>query len=81
MLSETFWVSFITIGSGLIASAIAVCYKSKCSEISFCGLSIKRDVRVELLEDMKKMEFTKSSSEIQNIRSPKSSDISEPNTP
>ena len=74
MLSETFFISFVTIGAGLLASCMGIAYKSKCSEVNCCGLSIKRDVRVELLEDMKKLEFTKSSSEIRNISS-------EPNTP
>ena len=69
-LSETFWVSFVTIGSGLIASAIAVCYKSKCSDISFCGVSIKRNVNVEMKEDlfnMRKMNSTRTPSEIEPI--------------
>ena len=66
MLSETFWVSFVTIFAGLVASCLGVAYKSKCSEISCCGMSIKRNVNVEMKEDlynMRKMNFTRTVSE------------------
>ena len=67
MLSETFWVSFVTIGAGLFASCLGVAYKSKCSEISCCGMSIKRNVNIEMKEDLYKMNSTRTPSEIEPI--------------
>jgi hypothetical protein len=47
MLSEVFWVAFITTGSGLIIKLVSMLYKSKCSKCSFCGIEIIRDVVLE----------------------------------
>jgi hypothetical protein len=46
-MSEIFWSSFITIISGLILALIAICYKSKCTEIKCGCIKIKRDVITE----------------------------------
>jgi len=45
--SEIFWGSVIVTVSGLILKIISMSFKSKCSECSFCGISIKRNVEVE----------------------------------
>ena len=51
MLSEVFWVAFITTISGVVIKLASMAYKSKCKECSFCGLSVKRDVELEEKEN------------------------------
>jgi len=46
--NSTFWLSMGTIITGFMAILGGVCLKSKCAEISFLGLHIKRDVGAEL---------------------------------
>ena len=53
MLSEVFWVAFITTVSGMILKLASLAYKSKCKEVDICCLKIKRDVEME----EKEMEF------------------------
>ena len=53
-MSEIFWSSFITIGSGMVLALFALCYKSKCVEIEIGCIKIKRDVQLEERE----LEFT-----------------------
>ena len=45
--SEIFWGSVIVTCSGLILKLVSMCFKSKCSEFSFCGISIKRNIELE----------------------------------
>ena len=45
--SEIFWGSVIVTCSGLILKIVSMCFKSKCSEFSFCGISIKRNIELE----------------------------------
>lgn len=45
--SEIFWGSVIVTLSGLILKIISMSFKSKCSECSICGISIKRNVEIE----------------------------------
>lgn len=47
MLSEVFWVAFITTVSGVVIKLASMMYRSKCTECSFCGIIIKRDVLTE----------------------------------
>jgi hypothetical protein len=47
MLSEVFWVAFITTVSGVVIKLASMAYKSKCSECSFCGITVKRNVELE----------------------------------
>ena len=53
-MSEIFWSSFITIGSGMVLALFALCYRSKCVEIEIGCIKIKRDVQLE----EKELEFT-----------------------
>lgn len=48
-LSEIFYSNLVTICSGIILAMVAVCYKSKCSNINCCyGLiEIDRNVAIE----------------------------------
>ena len=47
MLSEVFYSLIITTGAGLVLALAKLCFKSKCSEVSFCCIKIVRDVKVE----------------------------------
>jgi thiamine pyrophosphokinase len=49
-LSEVFYVCLVTTLSGMIIKLASMAYKSKCKECYFCGISIKRDVQLELEE-------------------------------
>jgi len=53
MMTEMFWMFLITSSSAFLLAVLKMCYKSKCSELNFCCLKIKRDVNVE----EKEMEF------------------------
>jgi len=45
--SEIFWGSVIVTASGLILKIVSMCFKSKCSEFTFCGFYIKRNIDLE----------------------------------
>jgi len=47
VFSEIFWGSVIVTASGLILKIVSMCFKSKCAEFSFCGISIKRNIELE----------------------------------
>jgi hypothetical protein len=51
MLSEVFWVAFITTVSGMIIKLASMAYKSKCREATCCCLKIVRDVETEEKEE------------------------------
>jgi len=48
-LDNIFWLSFVTIVSGMILKLASLCFKSKCRECELCGGRIRviRDVEVE----------------------------------
>lgn len=48
----TFWLSVAGVLSAIIGLCLKSIYKSKCSEFNCCGITIKRDVQVELREDI-----------------------------
>jgi hypothetical protein len=56
MLSEVFWVAFITTISGVIIKLCSMAYKSKCKEVSCCCIKIVRDTETEERE----LEFSRS---------------------
>jgi hypothetical protein len=47
MFSEVFFTGLYSSLIALILGLVASCYKSKCSKIEFCGVSIIRDVQIE----------------------------------
>ena len=51
MLSEVFWVAFITTISGMIIKLVSMAYKSKCKEVACCCLKIIRDTEAEEKEE------------------------------
>ena len=46
-LSETFWIAFVATASGFLLKLASMAYRSKCSECSFCGITVKRNVELE----------------------------------
>jgi hypothetical protein len=58
--SEIFWSSVVTTASGILLACLAACYKSKCSNVSLCFgmINLKREVNIELQEDLKEMDNT-----------------------
>ena len=67
-LTEVFWVTFITVISGMVIKLASMCYKSKCKEVTFCCIKIVRDTVGELEEEENRIEH--------NLRSPDSSPVS-----
>jgi aldehyde:ferredoxin oxidoreductase len=53
MLSEVFWIAFITMISGMLLKIASLAYKSKCKECSVCCIRVIRDTETEQEE----MEF------------------------
>jgi len=51
MLSEVFWVAFITTISGCIIKLVSMAYKSKCKEVACCCIKIVRDTEAEEKEE------------------------------
>jgi hypothetical protein len=51
-LSEVFYTFLITSIIGCILATGKILYKSKCNEVNFCCIKIKRDVEIELQEDI-----------------------------
>lgn len=47
MLSEVFWVAFITTMSATLIKCFAMLYKSKCREVQCCCIKIVRDLEAE----------------------------------
>jgi hypothetical protein len=53
MLSETFWIAFVSAIIGMLLKLSSMAYKSKCKEVSCCCMKIVRDTQTE----EKEMEF------------------------
>jgi hypothetical protein len=72
MFSETFYVFVVASASALLGILFKICYDSKCTEIDFCCLKIKRDTAGEISEDKFKIEHNILPREIQlpNYRDP-----------
>ena len=51
MLSEVFWVAFITTATGFLIKLCSMAYKSKCKEVACCCLKIIRDTEAEEKEE------------------------------
>lgn len=68
MLSEVFWVAFITTVSGMIIKLASMCYKSKCKEVELCCLKIVRDTIAEEREEEFRMEHPEQNSSPSSTR-------------
>jgi len=51
MLSEVFWIAFLSTVSGMILKLASMAYKTKCKECSICCIKIIRDVELEEKEN------------------------------
>lgn len=47
MENETFWISFISITSGLIVLALKLCLKSKCDVVTIGCIKVHRNTEQE----------------------------------
>ena len=47
MENETFWISFISVMSGLLIISIKYCLKSKCDKVECCCIKIHRNTEQE----------------------------------
>ena len=52
MVSEVFLTFAVTSFIGCVLAVANLCYRSKCKEIGFCCITIKRDVAIEEVEDL-----------------------------
>tara|TARA_R110000782_G_scaffold111089_1_gene200708 strand:- start:1240 stop:1455 length:216 start_codon:yes stop_codon:yes gene_type:complete len=61
MLSEVFWIAFISTISGLLIKICSMAYKSKCKNISCCFncFTLERDVFLEEKEEELRMNLKK----------------------
>ena len=66
MLSEVFWVAFITTISGMLIKLASMVYKSKCRECSVCCIKVVRDVDLE----EKELEFRINNNKTDEEKSP-----------
>lgn len=55
-LTEVFWVTFLTIVSGMLIKLASMCYKSKCKEVSVCCIKIVRDTAEEVKEEENRLD-------------------------
>ena len=55
-LSEVFYTFLITSVIGCILAGGRLLYKSKCKEVNLCCITVKRDVDIELKEDIENKE-------------------------
>tara|TARA_R110002074_G_scaffold262760_1_gene434880 strand:+ start:2196 stop:2480 length:285 start_codon:yes stop_codon:yes gene_type:complete len=47
MMSEVFWVAFVSTMTGFVLKMVSMIYKSKCSKCSVCCITCERDVELE----------------------------------
>ena len=52
VVNAVFYISLCTILCTSISLAFKYCYKSKCKDVDICCIKIKRDIEVELQEDI-----------------------------
>lgn len=50
-LTESFWIAFISVASGMVIKLTSMAYRSKCSECSCWGIKIIRKVELEIPEE------------------------------
>lgn len=75
VLSETFWIAFVSTMSASCLVTVRWCYRSKCTRVNLCGMSIERDVegeedldrRITVNESSNKMDGNVKMSQISQI--------------
>ena len=63
-VNAIFYMGIVTLLFGSVAMCFRLCYKSKCSEVNFGCIKIKRDVNIEKEEDMNNINKTSSEEKI-----------------
>lgn len=61
MLTEVFWVSFVSTVTGMIIALARICYKSKCREVTFCCVKVIRDTTLEVQEEANRIDLVNKS--------------------
>ena len=53
MLSEIFWIAFLSTASAVVLKLASLCFKSRCREVKLCGgrMSCIRDTEAEFKMD------------------------------
>ena len=51
-INGVFFLSLATLLCTCMTLSIKYCYKSKCKEVEFCCIKVKRDIETELKEDI-----------------------------
>jgi hypothetical protein len=52
ILSEVFYAMLVSTLAGLIIAVGKMFYKSKCTEVNLCCVTIKRNIEAEIKEDI-----------------------------
>ena len=61
MLTEIFLTFCVTSFIGCVLAIANLFYRSKCKEVGFCCITIKRDVEIEEKEDLEMMKGKRTS--------------------
>ena len=56
MLTEVFWVSFVSTVTGMIIALARICYKSKCRQVDICCVHVFRDTVLEVQEEANRID-------------------------
>lgn len=56
MLTEVFWVSFVSTVTGMIIALARICYKSKCRQVDICCVHVFRDTALEVQEEANRVD-------------------------
>ena len=65
VLSETFWIAFVSTMSASCLVTVRWCYRSKCTNVKCCGIEIERDVHTEEDLDMQQPSSPNNSNKIE----------------
>lgn len=57
--NAVFWITISTLVCGSVGLVVRFCLKSKCEDVNLCYglLHVKRDVKLEVEEELKEMEL------------------------
>ncbi len=74
VLTEVFWVSFVSTVTGMIIALARICYKSKCRQVDVCCIHVFRDTVLEVQEEANRIDHLPTSgSNDSSPRSPQAS--------
>lgn len=73
MLTEVFWVSFVSTVTGMIIALARICYKSKCRQVDICCVHVFRDTVLEVQEEANRIEHVGTTQTSNSPSSPQTS--------